>query len=685
MKKYSNELKNLFLDIKIKRPSSKCREGSPLGDLLRKETSFLVGNPRLSVRLWYVQNDIFEQVKCLNCETCTDINITKNGAKIRFCSLKCRSEYKDESGLTIQQKNGIKQSLTKKKINKTGLSISQEGAIKASKTMRIKDTQGLSIYEKSSAKQRKTKAIINNNTGLTKAQEIGLKAKNTLSKIDPKTGLTGFQEIGLKTSKTLLNNPEISKSRVKKREKVLSKIDPKTGLTGFQEIGLKVSEVLNTLNSETGLTKAQEIGLKSKNTLSKIDPKTGLTGFQEIGLKSKNTLSKIDPKTGLTGYQVNGLKIKETLNTLNSETGLTKAQELVLKSSETNKRKYYKFLVKSFPVDYELLTTENEYISDTEYKFKYKHLKCGNIGFKVGQEDIRCIKCYPYNRSIAEKEVFEFCQSLTDNVVSNTRKIINPKELDIYLPEYNLAIEYDGLYYHSTDCIENERSDYHLRKTQMCLNNNIQLFHIFENEWNDIVKQDIWKSIIANKIDKSNKIYARKCEIKHVSSKESKEFLIDNHLQGSVNSSIRIGLYYNNELVSIMTFGKSRYNKKVDWELVRYCNKKYNSVIGGASKLFKYFKRSHNGIIISYADMRKSNGNLYKQLGFKLDHISKPNYWYYCHNRTGLLLESRLKYQKHKLKNILGNFDPCLTASENMYNNGFRKIYDCGNQVWIYG
>ena len=132
-----------------------------------------------------------------------------------------------------------------------------------------------------------------------------------------------------------------------------------------------------------------------------------------------------------------------------------------------------------------------------------------------------------------------------------------------------------------------------------------------------------------------------------------------------------------------MTFGKSRYGKNYDWELLRFCNKKYTSVIGGASKLFKHFTKSNTGIIVSYADMRRSTGNLYDTLGFELSHISEPNYWYW-NKKKDLILESRIKYQKHKLGNILEEYDANLTESENMYNNDYRKIYDCGNQVWEY-
>ena len=174
--------------------------------------------------------------------------------------------------------------------------------------------------------------------------------------------------------------------------------------------------------------------------------------------------------------------------------------------------------------------------------------------------------------------------------MQNDKHLIYPYELDIFSPKYNIAIEYDGLYWHNE---KNVDMNYHLMKTELCENKGIQLIHIFEDEWTD--KQDIVKSrlkSIFGVID--NRIYARKCEIKEVSHNESKLFLEKNHIQGNVNSKYRYGLYYNNELVSLMTFGNMRKSlgsktKNECYELLRFCNKLNTSVIGGASKLFKHF------------------------------------------------------------------------------------------------
>jgi hypothetical protein len=277
-----------------------------------------------------------------------------------------------------------------------------------------------------------------------------------------------------------------------------------------------------------------------------------------------------------------------------------------------------------------------------------------------------------------EREICDFLSSLGVKFKSRDKSVISPYELDVYIPEYNLAIEFDGLFWHSYDRPETKEEKFrHLNKTLLCKDKNIQLFHIFENEWIDPVKQDILKSMISGKLNKNKKIYARKCEIKKVI--EDRDFLNNNHLQGFVGSNIKLGLFCNDELVSLMTFGKPRYNKNYHYELIRFCNKKYYTIIGGASRLFKYFIDNYGPeSIISYADLRYSVGNMYDKLNMRYIWTSGPNYFYI----KGINLYPRTRFQKKLLSKVLENFDPSLSESQNMFNNGYRRIWDCGNAVY---
>jgi len=285
-----------------------------------------------------------------------------------------------------------------------------------------------------------------------------------------------------------------------------------------------------------------------------------------------------------------------------------------------------------------------------------------------------CPKCGSiYNQM--ENELKDFIKSLNLSFEENTKKVIAPYELDIFIPLKKVAIEFNGLYWHSE--IYKDKN-YHLNKTELCENKDIKLIHIFEDEW--LNKKDVVKSRIKNILGfTEKKIYARKCVIKEISSKESRIFLNENHLQGNVNASIRLGLYYNDELVSLMTFGSLRKNlgnKSSDnqYELLRFCNKLNTSTIGGANKLLKYFITTHKPKeIISYADRRWSQGNLYSKLNFFKKHNTKPNYFYIVNEKR----ENRFNYRKDIL--VKEGFDDKLTEHQIMLNRKLYRIYDCGS------
>lgn len=320
-------------------------------------------------------------------------------------------------------------------------------------------------------------------------------------------------------------------------------------------------------------------------------------------------------------------------------------------------------------------------------KFNCKCKKCGNefIGhlsfgnFYNHGTYSSCNRCHPHSSSsTGEKEIIEFLKSIySGEILTNKRTIIQNSELDIYIPQKNLAIEYDGIYWHSEEA--GTPKMYHLSKTEKCENKNIHLIHIFENEWKD--HSDIVKSRLKDLLGLyDHVVFARKCFVREVDSKDSRIFQKTNHIQGDLNSRINLGLYFDGDLVALMTFSKPRFDKKHEWEMLRFCCKIGYHIPGAAGKLLKYFERNYKPkSIVSYADRRWSQGKLYKALGFKLDHMSDPNYWYIGPHG----LESRVKYQKHKLKNILKVFDENLSEVENMRNNKFKRIFDCGNLVFV--
>ncbi len=288
-----------------------------------------------------------------------------------------------------------------------------------------------------------------------------------------------------------------------------------------------------------------------------------------------------------------------------------------------------------------------------------------------------CPKC-KNKISKPEAEIFEFISSYVE-AKQNDRKILKGLELDILIPTLKIAFEFNGLYFHSDRVKEDT---YHKAKSELCKDKGVKLYHIFEDEW--LHKKDIVKSKILNILGRTeNKVYARKCEIKMVSSKDSTKFLKENHLQGSVNSKIKIGLYYKDELVSLMTLGALRKNlgrksEEGSYEMVRFCNKLNTSVIGAASKLQKYFESSYKPKqIISYADLRWSDGKLYHTLNYELSHTTKPNYFYVIGNKR----ENRFNYRKSIL--VDKGYDSNLTEKQIMRNLGNYRIYDVGSLCFI--
>ena len=287
-----------------------------------------------------------------------------------------------------------------------------------------------------------------------------------------------------------------------------------------------------------------------------------------------------------------------------------------------------------------------------------------------------CSSCI-LTQSHLQNEIYEFVNGLNSEIMSNDRNIIYPYELDIYIKNKSMAIEVNGMYWHSFNHIETTKErNRHTIKCDLCQKKEIQLVQINEYEWRN--KKNIVKSILKSKLGISNRIYARKCKIKEVTSKEHFEFMNENHIQGGKGYNVAYGLEHNNKLVAVMSFNK---HNKYEWEITRFANKLNTTVVGGASRLFKRFLKEQNpNQILTYADRRYSDGNLYKTLGFKLDGVTKPNY---CYIR-GINHFSRQQFMKHKLKSKLKKFNSALTEAENMFNNGYRRMWDAGNYRFLW-
>ncbi len=472
----------------------------------------------------------------------------------------------------------------------------------------------------------------------------------------------------------------------------------------LEKFGVESIFSLNDIKEKSRKTKRDKYGDQYYNNLNK-GRQTKLDRYGTLDFSDKANKTKLE-KYGTLNVNDKSNKTKlEKYNTLDfsdkaNKTKLEKYGTLNFadKSKETIKQKYgsyssmllkpsYKRLKEKHSDSVEFLFSEDDYLGVNHYKkYNFRCLKCNNIFVDdmCNGSSPTCRTCNPINSGISfdEKEIVSYIKTIyCGNILENDRIILDGKEIDVFLPQLNFGIECDGIYWHS-ELSGGKDKQYHLNKTQRCLSKNINLIHIWDWEWN--CKQDIIKSILSNKVGKSKKVYARKCVIREVNNKDKSTFLINNHIQGDDTSSIRLGLYYEDDLISLMTFVKSRYDKKYEYELSRYCNLIYTNIIGGASKLFNHFINNYNvNSIVTYSDKRLFTGKVYEKIGMGFVNNTPPGYHYF-HKNKGIPLE-RTHFQKHKLSEKLEKFDVSLSEWENMKFNEYDRIWDCGHlkYEWI--
>ena len=310
---------------------------------------------------------------------------------------------------------------------------------------------------------------------------------------------------------------------------------------------------------------------------------------------------------------------------------------------------------------------------------------CGNE-FIVTDHALRqnCVhSCGCTYGSRLELEVYNYIRSVKEDIkIYRQYNIFNDKrEVDIYLPDYKLAIEVNGSFIHSSEGnrLSSKSHNYHFNKFLDAKKNNIRLITIFDIDWGDKVK-DIIRDIISSK----NKVFARNCICKEIDKKESNLFFDKYHLYGGNNmSNYNYGLYYNNDLVSVMSFGKRRYKDGI--EIIRYAIKSGYTIIGGADKLFKHFVNDYNiSEVMTYSDNDYFDGSIYERLGFSFDGYTNPDYYWYNEHKGYLNREKcQPKILKEKYPYL---YNPDSNSVENyiMIKLGYVKVYRCGNTRWIW-
>jgi hypothetical protein len=453
-----------------------------------------------------------------------------------------------------------------------------------------------------------------------------------------------------------------------------------------------------TMQSEELRKKVKATNLKKYNTEYTIQSdivkeKTKQTNLERYGYESalkNDTIREKIKNTLLERYGVNNpMKLDYVVNKLREKFKEKWNTDTYFNTEE------FKISNKGKLLSDDDWRKENLLIADNQYYIKYlgdniSLFKCDNDKdhtFSISSSNYYnrvsklCTECYPITSgSNKQKELYNFISSIyNDNIIENWRKL-NSYEIDIFLPNLKIGFEFNGLYWHSESRLG---KNYHRDKLEFFQKNDIRVFNIWEDDWD--YKKDIVKSQIRNWLKiSSNKIWARKCQIKEITdSKIPKLFLDENHIQGYIRSVIKIGLFYNDDLVALMTFDNIEGRKKMEtdaWNLSRFCNKLNTNVIGGASKLLSYFIKKYNPVrIISYADMDWSKGNLYEKLGFSLKSELSPDYQYVINGKR----VNKRKFSKSNLSKIK-NIDLSLSESNITKQINIERIYNCGKLKYEY-
>lgn len=287
------------------------------------------------------------------------------------------------------------------------------------------------------------------------------------------------------------------------------------------------------------------------------------------------------------------------------------------------------------------------------------------------------IPVHRHFHSTVERKVASWLSELGVEVLINNRDILSGAELDLVLPEHQLAIEINGTWWHS-ELNGGKGRNYHIDKTLRARDCGYTVLHFWDFEIEQ--KPNIVLSMIRHRLNLArNRIFARNCEVVSIPQDQAREFFVANHLAGYVPAKVNIALIYNGEIVQCASFSTPRFSKQHEWELIRLATSLNTVVVGGASKLLHCFIKTYNvHSIISYADRRYSTGGVYRGVGMKELPHSSPNYWYFHTNSPHKLIH-RASFQKHKLKTKLQTFDVSLTEWENMKANGYDRVWDCGN------
>lgn len=613
---------------------------------LVQATSFLQYPAPNNVRIKCLQLNILAQPRCKTCNR--EVKMATTGPRLytfpTYCCSKCFSGL--DSVVTSRQKTSMD------RYDAVSFSASVEGQAQYKQTMLDRYGVENSAHIPGVAEKRDD-TIIKKYGSIEQMKAVA--SDNKEKTIELKYG-----------SRTIFN--KISKD--KQKEVMIEKygVDNAFKTEQFQQKGIQT--MLTKYGVEHALQNV-ELRTKFKNTM--LD-KYGVEHAHQYKLFSDKFKQTMMERYGVEhALQHPGTSAKQQKTYYNT------CMELY--GVDHGQKKHFKDGVFSMVTDPEWLAEQHHNLKKTLTRIADElGISHSTVGLYFNRYNVEVLS---HTTSQPERDVAGYIKSLIGDehtVITNTKSIITPYELDVYIPSLNIAFELNGVFWHSE--LNGKDSNYHLNKLEQCTKKGIRLVQILDTEWND--QQNIVKSRIAGFLGKNSTIYARKTKIVELTSQQSRDFFNAHHIQGDATSPCTYGLVVNDTIVAAMSFIKSRFNKQYEWELLRYANQMNTSVVGGASKLLNHFmKTKMPDSIITYSDKRWNTGNMYTTIGFDYSHTSKPNYYYFKLPNISKL-HHRSQFQKHKLQNKLETFDPTMTEWQNMVANGYDRIWDCGNAVFVW-
>ena len=505
-------------------------------------------------------------------------------------------------------------------------------------------------------------------------------------------------EIALKyNTKTTTVRKKISKFNIKKdKRKCLEKVREaclkKYGVQNVSQLKETKDKVRETIKKKYGVNNISQLDeikeKKKKKSLEKygtdsvlqnpeIKKKIVETNLRKYGVENPQQSKEIKEKTLKNNLLKYGVSFPTQLDEVKEKIKNTNLKKYGFTSplkNEKVKMKIKEEMIKKYGIVNILQSPEiKEKIVETNLQ------KYGVPYFCLTE------KCKNSNGNIISKINKNFSKELLENGINNKlEKAIDEYSYDIEILNRNIVIEINPTYTHNISFGAEFRGhkknplnkDYHFQKSIIANKNGYRCIHIWD--WDD-------KNKIINMLKPKEKIYARNCDYRKISKQECNKFLEENHLQGDCRGQkVMIGLFFKNKLIEVMTFGKPRYNKKYEWELLRLCSDYKYNIIGGANKLFKHFLTDYKpNSIISYCDNSKFNGNVYKCLGFIQENYGNPSkHWY--NMKTKQHITDNLLRQRGYDQLFRTNFGKGTSNKELMIQNGFVEIYDCGQSKYIY-